>query len=126
MSFHVHYNHQYDGNRIDFPDESFTISGISNYKENCRHIGYDSIITMKEDPDNQFDSSAVAIYFNDNIIGYVPKKDEKIKKMCIDHINDKLVIINISTRIYGIRVIPETFYNPDPTLERQVMFADPS
>ena len=54
------------------------------------------------------------------------KKDEKIKKMCMDNINDKLVIINISTRIYGIRVIPETFYNPDPTLERQVMFADTS
>jgi len=90
MSIYGHYNHQYDGNRIDFPDESFTISGISNYKEKCRNIGYDSIITMKEDSDNQFDSSAVAIYFNDNIIGYVPKKDEKIKKMCIDHINDKL------------------------------------
>ena len=79
---------------------------------------------MKEDPDNQFDASAVAIYFNDNIIGYVPKKDEKIKKMCMDHINDKLVIIKISTKIYGIRVIPETFYNPDPILQSQVMFAD--
>ena len=126
MSNYGHYNHQYDGNHIPFPDESFTIFGISHYKENCRNIGYDSIIAMKEDPDNQFDSSAVAIYFNDNIIGYVPKRDEKIKKMCMDHINDKLVIINISTKIYGIRVIPETFYNPDPTLERQVMFADTS
>ena len=124
MSNYGHYNQQYYGNHVDFPEESFTIKGISNYKENCEGIVKDSTITMKIDSDNIYDSSAIAIYFNDNIIGYVPN-DNNIKKMCKENINDNLKIINIKPgKYYGIRVILESFYEYDPELESKAMFAD--
>ena len=35
MSIYGHYSKQYYGNKITYPEESFLISGISFYKENC-------------------------------------------------------------------------------------------
>ena len=130
MSKYGHFNHQYDGNRIEFPDESFTIAGISHYTENCKSIAYNSVLIMKEEIDNPWDNSAIAIYSNDKQIGYVPN-NTKTKKMCYDNINNKLVIINIKKMKkndgkhgIGIRVIPDIYYECDPLLEKQTMFAD--
>lgn len=42
----------------------------------------DSIITLKREPKNQYDSLAVALYFGDLKIGYLPKaKNEVIAKL---------------------------------------------
>lgn len=125
MSNYGHYNHQYYGNRISFPDESFTIAGISHYTNICKDVTYDSIIRMQKEPENKYDPSAIAIYFNKNKIGYVPNNNE-IKQICSKYIQGKLKIINIcySNNCYGIRVIPEVFYNQDESLEREIMFAD--
>lgn len=123
MSIYGHYSHQYDGNRIQFPIESFTISGISHHKQNCEGICFNSELTMKYENDNTHDSSAIAIYFGEKKIGYVPN-EKTIKKICSENINNKLIILNISTKIYGIRVLPECFYIKDTDLENKCMFAD--
>ena len=80
---------------------------------------------MQKEPENKYDPSAIAIYFNKNKIGYVPNNNE-IKKICSKYIQGKLKIINMcySNNCYGIRVIPEVFYNKDESLEREIMFAD--
>jgi hypothetical protein len=130
MSNHGHFNHQYDGNRIKFPDESFTIAGISHYTENCKSITYNSVLFMKEEHDNPWDNSAIAIYSNDKQIGYVPN-NAKTKEICYNNLDSKLVIINIKNiknnyekHGIGIRVIPDIYYEHDPLLEKQTLFAD--
>lgn len=126
MSNHGHYSKQYYGNKIDFPEESFLISGISFYKENCKNIDYKSILSMKLDKENKFDKEAIAILYEDNLIGYVPKSNEYVKNICKEYIQDNLVILNIKQikNNLGVRVIPETFYKDDKVLESDVFFSD--
>ena len=120
MSIYGHYNHQYYGNKIIFPENSFLISGISFYKDNCLNINYETELIMKIEQ-NQYDSSAISILNNNKIVGYVPKQ---IKELCINNITEKLKIINIKTinGNYGIRVIPECFYVYEPL--SNVFFSD--
>ena len=123
MSIHGHYTQQYYGNKIDFPEQSFLISGISFYKDNCSNITYETEILMKEEPDNKYDPTAIAIMNNDKIIGYVPNN---IKELCKNNINESLKIINIKiiNGNYGVRVIPKCFYINDPILESKIFLAD--
>ena len=113
MSIYGHFASQYYGNKINFPKESFLISGISYYRQHLIGIDYDSEIIMKLEPENKYDSQAIQIIFNNNVIGYVPRHDE-VKKICIDNINSNLKIINIKrvseNSNYGIRVIPNKYY----------------
>ena len=124
MSIYGHFTQQYYGNKIVFPENSFLISGISFYKENCSSITYDTELLMKHDPDNKYDAFAISIMNNDKIIGYVPNTE--IKKLCKNNITEPLKIINIKlvNGNYGIRVIPKCFYVYDPTLESKVLFSD--
>ena len=124
MSIHGHYTHQYDGNKITFPEKSFLISGISFYKKNCLDITYETELTMELEPDNKFDKSAISIKNNNKTIGYVP--NSKIKELCKENITELLKIINIKSinGNYGIRVIPKCFYDYDKTLESKVFFSD--
>ena len=125
MSIYGHYTQQYYGNKIIFPENSFLISGISFYQENCSNITYDTELNMKHEPDNKHDPSAISILNNDKIIGYVPKNN-KIKEVCKNNITEILKIINIKriNHNYGIRVIPKCFYIHDPMLERTVFLCD--
>lgn len=124
MSIYGHYEKQYHGNKIEFPKKSFLIVGISNYTENCKNITYDTELTMKYEPDNLYDSSAISI-IADKIVGYVPNISE-IKELCKQNINEPLKIINIKkvNKNYGIRVIPKCFHIYDPHLEKQIFFSD--
>ena len=124
MSIYGHFTQQYYGNKIVFPENSFLISGISFYKENCSSITYDTELLMKHDPDNKYDAFAISIMNNDKIIGYVPNTE--IKKLCKNNITEPLKIINIKlvNGNYGIRVIPKCFYVYDPTLESKLLFSD--
>jgi len=116
MSIYGHFNGQYDGNKIEFPKESFLIAGISHYQDNLININFDSKLILTLEPENKYDSLAIQILFNHKCIGYVPK-DIFLKNMCIENINNNLKIINIKkeseTKNYGIRVILDKYYTED-------------
>ena len=124
MSIYGHFTQQYYGNKIIFPKESFLISGTSFYKENCTTITYETELIMEPEPDNQYDSFAISIMYNDKIIGYVPKDDHK--ELCKNNITEPLKILNIKqiNGNYGIRVIPKCFYVYDQILDSKVLFSD--
>ena len=111
MSIYGHYAQQYYGNKIEFPDESFLIAGISFFQENLHGIEHVTELYMELEPDNEYDSSAISIKIGDKVIGYVPTKPEKYKILCNEHITEPLKIINIKKikGNYGIRVIPKCF-----------------
>jgi hypothetical protein len=125
MSIYGHFTQQYYGNKINFPKESFLISGISFNKENCSNITYDTELNMKCEPDNIYDQTAIAVMNNDKRIGYIPN-NATIKKLCKNNITEPLKVINIKKikGNYGIRVIPERFYVHDAILENKVFFSD--
>jgi hypothetical protein len=122
MSIYGHYTQQYYGNKISFPEKSFLIAGISFYKDKISNINYDTELIMKEE-NNKYDSNAICIINQGNIIGYVPKTN---KELCKNNINQVLKIINIKTidGNTGIRVIPKCFYQHDICLEKQNLFCD--
>lgn len=105
MSKFGHYNQQYFSS-VEFPKESFTISGISFYQENCKNINYNAKLKMLHEEDNRFVSNAIAIYKNNTKIGYVPN-NQQLKKLCNKHINEPLFVINIKTikNITGIHIL---------------------
>ena len=124
MSVYGHFTKQYYGKQICFPEQSFLICGISFYKENCADISYNTVLTMELEPDNNYDSSAIAIMNSGKKIGYIPNTN--IKEICKNNIQEPLKIINIKqiNGNYGIRVIPKKFYTYDPLLESKIFFSD--
>ena len=123
MSNYGHFTQQYYGNRIPFPEESFKIVGISHYQECARSVTYDSELQMLHDPSNIKDNSAIAIYHNDKLLGYVPKS---YQILCNNYINEPLKVINMKAEagIIGIRVIPKQLHIPCPALESKILFCD--
>ena len=116
MSNYGHFSIQYYGNKINFPKESFLIAGISHYQNNLVDIDLDSILQLKTEPENKYDSKAIQILFNNKCIGYVPNNDF-FKSICFKNINSNLKIINIKreseNKNVGIRVILEEYYTDD-------------
>ena len=51
MSIYGHYTQQYYGDKIIFPENSFLISGISFYQDNCLDIKYDTELKMELEPE---------------------------------------------------------------------------
>lgn len=125
MSIYGHYTQQYYGNKIDFPENSFLISGISFYSEHCTDITYDTELIMKPEPNNKYDKFAISVNNDTKQIGYVPN-NQQIKELCKEYITEPLKILNIKfvKGSYGIRVIPKCFYTYDKTLESEVFFSD--
>ena len=113
MSNYGHYNHQFDGNKIDFHPNSFKIVGISHHKENANSIKHETILEMEFEPDNPHDPTAIKIKDKDKMIGYVPNTLPVIKKLCSENINEKLRVINIKSNPLGIRVLFESLYNQE-------------
>jgi spore germination protein YaaH len=113
MSVNGHYNTQYFSS-IEFPKQSFTIAGISYYQKNADNIQFDNKLIMKPEPNNIYDNSAIAIYYKDNKLGYVPN-NKYYKILCNENIKNNLRIINIKSISgkKGIRVIPERFFEED-------------
>lgn len=124
MSIYGHFTQQYYGNKIIFPENSFLISGISFYKDNCLDITYETELLMKLEPDNKYDPLAISILNNNKIIGYIPNTE--IKELCKNNITEPLKIINIKiiNGNYGIRVILKCFHVHDPILESKVFFSN--
>lgn len=118
MALNKFSSHEYETKKINFPLESFKISGISYYQDIVKGIGYDSELNMVYDINNSYDKEAIAIQHNGNTIGYVPREGDykdKMKKYITN--NNKLKIINIkpnkTPKFTGIRVIPESLYEPE-------------
>jgi hypothetical protein len=118
------YNYGYYDAKINFPEQSFLVSGISFYKNNCLDIKYETELTMELEPNNKYDKSAILIKNNNKKIGYVP--NSQIKELCKENITEPLKIINIKliNGNYGIRVIPKCFYVYDKTLESKLFFSN--
>ena len=116
MSLYGHYNAQYYGNKIKFPEYSFLIAGISHYQYNLKEINYNSNLKLELEPTNKYDSEAIKIIFNNKCIGYVPN-DYSIKKICKENIDYSVKIINIKreseSKNYGIRVIPIKYFSAE-------------
>jgi hypothetical protein len=94
-----------------FPKESFLISGVSYYQNVCNQISKTSILHMLSEPNNEYDKNAIAIFYNSNKIGYVPKTHQQL---CFENINSKLKIAYFkqepTSGNIGIRVIFEEYY----------------
>ena len=107
MSNYGHYTHQYYGNKINFPENSFKITGISFF-EDKGEINYTTLLNMELE-NNKYDSDAIKIMNNNKQVGWVPKE---YKKICKENLNQKLKIINIKTinNNIGVRVILENLY----------------
>jgi len=131
MSVHGHYTHQYYGNRVDFPTESFLISGSTYINENnYTGITFSSELVMKTEFENEYDNTAIAVYWEDKKMGYVPNVPET-KETCLTALgdDDRLKVINLKkipneTHRRGIRVIPAKFYidRENDELKKQVLF----
>ena len=119
MALNKFSSHEYETKKINFHPESFKIFGVSDYTDYIKkNINYDCELNMVYDINNSYDKEAIAIQHNGNTIGYVPRKGDykdKMKKYITN--SNKLKIINIkpikTTKVTGIRVIPESLYEPE-------------
>jgi hypothetical protein len=108
--------------RANFPLQSFKISGISHYQEYCKNINIGDKLTIQYE-NNEYDDMAIAIYFNNNKIGYVPRNQKYCLKKNNDSydINEKLIVIykneEPTNNNMGFRVICECFYDSSMTLQ---------
>jgi hypothetical protein len=53
-------------------------------------------LLLKSDPDNQYDARAVAIYFGDTQLGYVPRTENREIRKFLDLGHDDLFEVKIS------------------------------
>jgi len=53
-------------------------------------------LILKSDPDNQYDARAVAIYFEDTQLGYVPRTENREIRKFLDLGHDDLFEVKIS------------------------------
>ena len=111
MSNYWKHTQQYDSKKIDYPETSFKIAGISNYKSVAEDISYSKELTMKAEPTNTYDSTAIRILLDGETVGYVPNSKD-YKDLCNARIDEPLNVINIKMirGNYGVRVIPREFY----------------
>lgn len=69
-----------------------------------QHIFYmfeeNDILTLKAEPSNKHDEYAVAVYFGDNKVGYLPRRDNKEISLLLQSGWDKLFVTYVS-RWYG-------------------------
>lgn len=121
MALNRYTSNEYETKKIIFHDESFTISGISYYQNIVKDINYDCELFMTFETNNQFDKEAIAIYYDNSKIGYVPKDYKHKMKEYIMNSNNKMKIINIkkirnnNKDIIGIRIIPESLFECEMT-----------
>ena len=87
-----------------------TITGIrfrKNPEKIMDSIYEGAIVVLKPEPDNPVDPYAVAVYFNGEHIGYVPKRDVPAILTCINPNGTKGTIDKIDDKFIGI-VLPGT------------------
>lgn len=87
-----------------------TITGIRfrrNSEKIMASIYEGATIVLKPEPDNPVDPYAVAVYFKDELIGYVPKKDVPAILTCISPRGTEARINKIDPKFIGV-ILPGT------------------
>jgi len=89
------------------------VAGIK-YRENWEELVsklFDGmIVKLKKDPENEYDSSAIAVYNGADLLGYIPKKDIPAVGWCMN--DDELEVpIEYIDEDYVSLIIPATFHN---------------
>ena len=89
------------------------VAGIK-YRENWEglvsKLSDGMIVKLKKEPDNEYDSSAIAVYNGADLLGYIPKKDIPAVGWCMN--DDELEVpIEYIDEDYVSLIIPATFQN---------------
>lgn len=78
INFYINYEKEYQRNLETLKpyskDELFTITGRRFYKNNI-NLTHDMPLKLVKEPDNEHDSDAIAVYAEDEKIGYVANSD---------------------------------------------------
>ena len=89
------------------------VAGIKyreNWEELVSKLSDGMIVQLKKDPDNEYDSSAIAVYNGADLLGYIPKKDIPAVGWCMN--DDELEVpIEYIDEDYVSLIIPATFQN---------------
>ena len=86
-----------------------TIQGIiyhKNYKEIITRLEIGTQVILKPEPDNPYDCNAIAVYWENDRIGYVAKKDIPAIMPCVSDDGTIAVIDKIADNFIGIYVHP--------------------
>ncbi|WP_295614766.1 tetratricopeptide repeat protein [uncultured Methanobrevibacter sp.] len=78
VSYYIRYEREYQNNleilKACDKYDLFTITGTKFY-ENSKKLYPGAALKLLKEPDNEFDSDAIAIYFGDEKVGYVANSD---------------------------------------------------
>jgi hypothetical protein len=58
---------------------NFSLAGFTYYDgiEVFQELKVGTLLTMQAEPENKYDPNAVAIYYNDKKLGFIPKEENK-------------------------------------------------
>ena len=90
-----------------------TIQGIiyhKNYKEIIKQLEIGTQVILIPEPDNPYDSNAIAVYWENERIGYVAKKDIPAIMPCVSDEGTIAFIDKIDEKFIGIYVRPTFAY----------------
>jgi hypothetical protein len=59
---------------------NFSLAGFTYYDgiEVFQELKVGTLLTMKAEPENKYDPNAVAIYYGDKKLGFIPKEENKL------------------------------------------------
>ena len=84
-----------------------TVTGMKyrpNYESTLEKLDIDVVVEAKPEPENPYDPNAIAIYYEDEIIGYVPKKDIPFIMPNVDDNGTECVIDTMDDGYVGIKL----------------------
>jgi len=90
-----------------------TIQGIiyhKNYEVIMKRLEVETQVILKPEPDNPYDCNAIAVYLDNERIGYVAKKDIPAIMPCISDEGTIAVVDKIAEKFIGIYVRPTFAY----------------
>lgn len=114
---HVHYEmsyltdpENYDSRRKTIMDGTMNLNlvGIQyrdNYEELTETLEVGMKVVLKPEPTNEFDPNALAFYYNDEVIGYLPKKDQPFAHIFMAKGQIEATICNIDEQWIDTEVV---------------------
>ena len=114
---HVHYEmsyltdpENYDSRRKTIMDGTMNLNlvGIQyrdNYEELMETLEDGMKVVLKPEPTNEFDPNALAFYYNDEVIGYLPKKDQPFAHIFMAKGQIEATICNIDEQWIDTEVV---------------------
>jgi hypothetical protein len=102
-----------DGRILRYSKYNVDVSGFTYEHYNTKQIELDNFVTFGYEPDNKDDSNAIAVFFDDQKIGYIPKNslqslikeysDGATHQICgfISYINERFNEVHLSLGFYS-------------------------